>query len=79
MKKNRRKLNFVWIFEDYLFGALALRDEIKRHKEEDEKKWGLIKALSIRLLYIYMIIAVVVLACIGTIGQKLRMILRSKK
>lgn len=62
MKKRRP---FSWVVEEYAFGAVALRDEIKRHKTEDKEQWSVLKNIAIRLLYVYAIIVTVVLVGIG--------------
>ena len=62
MKKRRP---FSWVVEEYAFGAVALRDEIKRHKTEDTEQWSVLKNIAIRLLYVYAIIVTVVLVGIG--------------
>lgn len=71
MRKKSRK-PFSWIVEEYAFGAVALRDEIKRHKEEDDAPWSMGKAVEIRLLYIYALIATLVLVAFGMIGNWLQ-------
>ena len=70
MRKKSRK-PFSWIVEEYAFGAVALRDEIKRHKEEDVP-WSVGKAVGIRLLYIYALVATLVLVACGMMGNWLQ-------
>lgn len=61
--KNRRP--FSWVVEEYAFGAVALRDEIKRHKTEDKTRWSIWKNVAIRILYVYAIIVTFVLVGVG--------------
>ena len=67
--RNNRKIPFLWKVEQYAFGAVALRNEIKRHKEEDKETWGIFKAIGIRVLYVYVIIATIVLVLWGSLLQ----------
>lgn len=71
MRKKSRK-PFSWIVEEYAFGVVALRDEIKRHKEEDAFPWSVGKAVGIRLLYIYALVVTLVLAVFGMMGNWLQ-------
>lgn len=71
MRKKSRK-PFSWIVEEYAFGAVALRDEIKRHKEEDDVPWSVGKTVGIRLLYIYALVATLVLVAFGMMGNWLQ-------
>ena len=67
--KKKRKVPFSWKVEEYAFGAVALRDEIKRHKEDDKEPWGLAKTVGIRLLYMYALIVALVFIGIGIVWQ----------
>ena len=67
--KHKKKAPFSWKVEEYAFGAMALRDEIKRHKEAKEEHWSLFKNIGIRLLYAYAVMATVVLVGIGIVRQ----------
>ena len=67
MKRSKRP--FSWVLEEYAFGAVALKEEINRHKKEDENHWSIKKAVCIRLLYVYAVIGTFVLAVIGLILQ----------
>lgn len=69
--RNRRRISFYRRAEEYAFGAAALKNEIRRHKEEDDEPWDLFKAVGIRALYAYAFIAALVLVMAGMIGQKL--------
>lgn len=71
MKHNAR-LPVSWKLEEYAFGAVALREEIKRHKKEDWVPWNPIKAIWIRLLYIYMMMATFLLTTKLMLMQKKR-------
>lgn len=71
MKHNTR-LPVSWKLEEYAFGAVALREEIKRHKKEDWVPWNPIKAIWIRLLYIYMMMATFLLTTKLMLMQKKR-------
>ena len=62
--KRDKKPPVSWKLEEYAFGAVALKEEIKRHKREDKFPWNPIKAIWIRLLYIYLLVATFVLAMI---------------
>lgn len=77
MKRNRRP--FSWVIEEYAFGAVALRDEIDRHKKEDEKRWGLFKVIGMWLFYVYCLIMTFILAGIGVLGQKIYWIKERKR
>lgn len=50
-----------WKLEEYAFGAVALREEIKRQKRENDLLRNPIKVIWIRLLYSYMVVATFVL------------------
>ena len=67
MWKNRRP--FSWIVEEYAFGAVALKNEMERHKANDKKRWSIWKAIGIRLLYVYAVIGTFVLVGVGLIWQ----------
>ena len=45
---------------------------VKRHKEEDDAPWSMGKAVGIRLLYIYALMATLVLVVFGMIGNWLQ-------
>ena len=70
MRRNKR--SFPWVVEEYAFGAAALKDEIIRHKKDDEKRWSIWKAIGIRLLYIYAVIGTLALVGIGLIWQRIQ-------
>ena len=72
MRKKKSRKPFSWIVEEYAFGAVALRDEIKRHKEEYDLHWSAGKAVGIRLLYIYALVVTLVLVVWGTMGNWLQ-------
>lgn len=71
MKRNTRPPVSMKL-EEYAFGAVALREEIKRHKKEDRLPWNPIKAIWIRLLYIYLLVATFVLTAIMMFMQKIK-------
>lgn len=77
MKRSRRP--FSWVIEEYAFGAVALRDEIARHKREDGKRWGLFKAVGMRLFYVYCLIVTFILVGIGVLSQKIYWIKERKR
>lgn len=60
----RSKRPFSWVLEEYAFGAVALKEEMNRHKNCSIKK-----AVCIRLLYVYAVTATLILAVIGLILQ----------
>ena len=70
--KNSRRIPFSWKLEEYVFGAAALRDEIKRHKREDDKPWNPIKAVGIRVLYVYALITALCMIFLGLVLQIFR-------
>lgn len=35
--KKRKKIPYSWILEEFAFGAVNLRDKIRRHREVDEE------------------------------------------
>lgn len=45
-----------WKLEEYAFGAVALREKLTRQQEEDKLLRNPIKAILIRLLYVYMVV-----------------------
>lgn len=57
--KSRRLIS--WKLEQYVFGAAALRDEIRRHEREDKEHWNLFKEVGIRVLFIYAIFMTLVI------------------
>lgn len=65
----KKRVPFSWKVEQYAFGAVALREEIKRHKEAGEKPWRLFKAVGIRALYVYAIVAALLLVLVGSLWQ----------
>lgn len=69
--KNRKRKPFFWNIEEFAFGAVYLRDEIKRHKEADEEPWGIFKAIGIRLVYVYALTVALVMASVAIICQKI--------
>ena len=60
---------FSWIMEEYAFGAVALKEEIKRHKETRGERWSIWKEVLIRLLYVYAVLGAIVLVTVGMISQ----------
>lgn len=74
----RNKIPFSWKVEEYAFGAVALKNEIKRHREAEEEPWPLFKAVGIRALYVYTYAATIVLVVIGSIRQQLSLIFNRK-
>ena len=69
MEMKRGKKSFAWVVEEYAFGAVALREEIKRHKAAKGEHWSLLKNVGIRLLYAYAVVGTIVLVGIGLIWQ----------
>lgn len=65
----KNRVPFSWKVEQYAFGAVVLREEIKRHKETGEKPWGLLKAVGIRALYAYTMVATLLLVLAGSMWQ----------
>lgn len=65
----KKGVPFSWKVEQYAFGAVALREEIKRHKEAGEKPWCLFKAVGIRVVYVYAITATLILVLGGSLWQ----------
>lgn len=59
-----------WKLEEYAFGAVALREEIKRQKRENNLLRNPIKVIWIRLLYGYMVVATFMLTIRQTLVQK---------
>ena len=59
--KMKSRTPISWKLEEYAFGAVALRDEMKRHKKEDSKRWSIFKAVGIRLLFAYAVTATLVI------------------
>lgn len=78
MKRNTRP-PASWKLEEYAFGAAALREEIKRHKREDKLPWNPIKAIWVRLLYIYLLVAAFVLTMILMLVQKSNRVSKKKE
>lgn len=68
-----------WKLEEYAFGAVALKEEIKRHKREDKLPWNPIKAIWVCLLYIYLVMATFVLTTKLRVMQKKQDTRKSKK
>lgn len=60
---------FTRITEKYTFGAIALREEIKRQKIQKEEQGNIFKALGLRVLYVYSFIVAIVLIGIGLVWQ----------
>lgn len=60
---------FTRITEKYTFGAIALREEIKRQKIQKEEQGSIFKALGLRVLYVYSFIVAIVLIGIGLVWQ----------
>lgn len=50
-----------WKLEEYAFGAVALHEEIRRHKNEDGNRWSIFKEIGIRILLIYAVLVTVVM------------------
>lgn len=64
------KMPVSWKLEEYAFGAVALREEIKRQKREDKLLRNPIKVIWIRLLYIYMVVVAFMLTIRQTLVNK---------
>lgn len=69
--KHKKKMPYSWRVEQYAFGAVDLRDQIKQHKEADEEPWGIFKAVWIRAAYVYLLSGTLVMVLRGIIGQKI--------
>lgn len=69
--KNRKKKPFSWKIEQYAFGAVDLRNQIKQHKEADEEPWGIFKAVGIRIAYVYLVSVTLVMVLGAIICQKI--------
>ena len=59
--KKKSRVPISWKMEEYAFGAVALREEIARHKKEDSVRWSLAKEVGIRALFVYACIVTIVL------------------
>lgn len=59
-----------WKLEECAFGAVALREEIKRQKREGKLLRNPIKVIWIRLLYIYMVVVASMLTIRQTLVNK---------
>lgn len=62
--KLKSRTPISWKLEEYAFGAVAIRDEMKRHKSEDNEHWSFFKTIGIILLFVYAVTATLVIAII---------------